>query len=53
MEGIDWKITETHKEPKGSGTSGAVDTTGIRMGSKRHSNIYKNTTRNNRLEWRC
>ena len=53
MEGIDWKITETHKEPKGSGTSGAVDTAGTGVESKRHINIYENSTRHNRLEWRC
>ena len=53
MESIKWKLQEIYKNSKGCGEINPSNTAGTRMGQKRHSNIYKNTTRNNRLEWEC
>jgi hypothetical protein len=53
MEGIDWKTTETHQEPKGGGTPGAVHTAGPDVVRRGPRDIYENSTRQNRLEWRC
>jgi hypothetical protein len=53
MESIDWNITETHTKPEGSGTPGAVDTAGPDVVGRGPRDIYENSTRQNRLEWRC
>ena len=53
MEGIDWKNGRTDKVSKGRGTPDTVHTAGTGVESKRHINIYENSTRHNRLEWRC
>jgi hypothetical protein len=53
MEGIDWKTTETHTEPEGSGALGSINTAGPYVVRRGPGNIYKNSTRQNRLEWRC
>jgi len=53
MEGIDRKITETHQEPERRGTPVTVDTTGPDVVGRRPGDVYENSTRQNRLEWRC
>ena len=53
MENIKWNIQETNANTKRCGEINLCNTTGIRMGQEGHSNVFKNTTRNNRLEWRC
>jgi len=53
MENIKWNIQEANTESKRCGEINSGHTAGIRMGRERHSNTFKNTKRNNRLEWRC
>tara|TARA_E500000331_G_scaffold69418_1_gene64130 strand:- start:4372 stop:4533 length:162 start_codon:yes stop_codon:yes gene_type:complete len=53
MENIKWNIREANSESKRCGKINSGHTTRIRMGQEGHSDTYKNTKRNNRLEWRC
>ena len=53
MENIKWDIQETNSNSEGRGEIDLCNTTGIRMGQEGHSDTFKNTKRNNRLEWRC
>jgi hypothetical protein len=53
MEDINRNMETTNKNTEGRGEINLCNTTGIRMGQEGHSNVFKNTTRNNRLEWRC
>jgi len=53
MESIDWKITKTHKEPKGSGTPVTINSAGPDVVGRGPGDIYENSTRQTRLEWRC
>ena len=53
MENIKWNIQEVYSHTERCGKINLCNTTGIGMGQKRYSNVLKNTTRNNRLEWRC
>jgi len=53
MEDINRRLQEGNKNATGCGEPDSGHTTGSGMGQEGHSDIYKNTTRNNRLEWRC
>jgi len=53
MESTDWKTTETHKEPKGRRALGPINTAGPDVVGRRSGDVHKNSTRQNRLEWRC
>tara|TARA_R110002153_G_scaffold92081_1_gene223852 strand:- start:906 stop:1067 length:162 start_codon:yes stop_codon:yes gene_type:complete len=53
MENIKRNIQETNYNTKGCGKVDSGHTAGIKVGQEGHSDVYKNTTRNNRLEWRC
>tara|TARA_E500000331_G_scaffold306864_1_gene311422 strand:+ start:110 stop:271 length:162 start_codon:yes stop_codon:yes gene_type:complete len=53
MESFNRKLSETNKNAKRCGEINLCNTTRIRMGQEGHSNTFKNTKRNNRLEWRC
>tara|TARA_B100001093_G_scaffold511714_1_gene580177 strand:+ start:445 stop:606 length:162 start_codon:yes stop_codon:yes gene_type:complete len=53
MEGFNRKLSEKNKDTKRCGQTYSGHTTGIRMGQERHSNTFKNSNRQNRLEWRC
>ena len=53
MENIKWNIQETNANTKRCGEINLCNTTRIRMGQEGYGNISKNTTRKNRLEWRC
>tara|TARA_B100000214_G_scaffold305280_1_gene236185 strand:- start:1661 stop:1819 length:159 start_codon:yes stop_codon:yes gene_type:complete len=52
MENTGWYIQAKGKKRRCRSIDSG-DTTGIRMGQKRHSNIYENIKWSNRLEWRC
>ena len=53
MEDIKRNLQQADFNTEGCGEINLCNTTGIRMGQEGYSNISKNTTRNNRLEWRC
>ena len=53
MEDINRRLQEENKNATRRGEPDSGHTTGPGMGQEGHSDIYKNTTRNNRLEWRC
>jgi hypothetical protein len=53
MEDIKRNLQATNKVTEGCGIINSGHTTGIGMGQEGHSDIYKNTTRQIRLEWRC
>tara|TARA_S200000501_G_scaffold344999_1_gene357279 strand:- start:316 stop:477 length:162 start_codon:yes stop_codon:yes gene_type:complete len=53
MEDINRNIQKANADTKSSGKINMCNTAGFRMGRQRFSDFYKNTTRNNRLEWRC
>jgi len=53
MESTDWKTTKTHTEPKGRGASGTINTAGPDVVGRGPGDVHKNSTRQNRLEWRC
>ena len=53
MEDIDWKTTETHQKPERRGTPVTIHTTGPDVVGRGPGDIYENSTRQNRLEWRC
>tara|TARA_R110002153_G_scaffold3569_3_gene17123 strand:+ start:533 stop:694 length:162 start_codon:yes stop_codon:yes gene_type:complete len=53
MEDIKRNLQETNTNAKRRGEIDSGHTTGIRMGHEGHSNVFKNTTRQHRLEWRC
>tara|TARA_B100001057_G_scaffold72444_1_gene66702 strand:+ start:348 stop:509 length:162 start_codon:yes stop_codon:yes gene_type:complete len=53
MESIGWNLQQSFKDTKGCGEINKSNTTGTGMGQEGYNNIYKNTKRNNRLEWRC
>ena len=53
MENIKRNLSATNTNTERCGEIDSGHTAGIRMGQEGHSDIYKNRTRNNRLEWRC
>ena len=53
MEDIKRNLQQADFNTEGRGEINLCNTTGIRMGQEGHSNIYKDTTRQHRLEWRC
>jgi len=53
MENIKRNLQATNKATERCGEVDSGHTTGIGMGQEGHSNIYKDTTRQHRLEWRC
>ena len=53
MEGFNRYIQKENKRTIGSGEIDMCNTTGTGMGRQRPGDIYKNTTRLPRLEWRC
>ena len=53
MENIKWNIQKTNANTKRCGEINLCNTTRTRMGQEGHSNVFKNTNRNNGLEWKC
>jgi len=53
MESINRTQHKKNAYTEGCGKIDCGDTTGFRMGRKGSKYIYKNTKRQNRLEWRC
>jgi hypothetical protein len=53
MENFNKQNTKAYKKSKGSGTTYTGNTTGIGMGQQGYSNLYQNSKRQIRLEWRC
>jgi len=53
MEDIKRNLQEANTDTSGRGEANSGHTTGTGMGQEGYSHIFKNTTRNNRLEWRC
>ena len=53
MEDFDRQKETTHKEAKGGGEIDRCHTAGDRVGQAGHRNMGRDSTRQNRLEWRC
>jgi len=53
MENIKRNLQEENTDATGCGELDSGDTTGLGMGQEGHSDMAQNSTRNNRLEWRC
>jgi hypothetical protein len=53
MEDINRNLQEENKNARGRGEPSRGHTAGPGVGQEGHSDIYKNTTKHNRLEWRC
>tara|TARA_B110000967_G_scaffold58018_1_gene59453 strand:+ start:191 stop:352 length:162 start_codon:yes stop_codon:yes gene_type:complete len=53
MEDIKRNLQETNTSSGGCGEANSGHTTRTGMGQEGYSHIFKNTNRNNRLEWRC
>jgi hypothetical protein len=53
MEDIKRNLQQADFNTEGRGAINLCNTTRIRMGQEGHSNVFENTTWNNRLEWRC
>jgi len=53
MEDINRRLQEKNKNTRGCREPDSGHATGLGMGQEGHSNIYKDTTRQHRLEWRC
>jgi len=53
MEDINRRLQEKNKSARRRGEINLCNTTRTRMGQEGHSNVFKNTNRNNGLEWKC
>jgi len=53
MEDIKRNLQQANTDATGRGEPDSGHTTGPGMGQEGYSDIFKNTTRHNRLEWRC
>jgi len=53
MEDIKRNLQETNTNTRGRGEADSGHTTGTGMGQEGYSHMAQNSTRNNRLEWKC
>ena len=53
MEDFDKQRKATHQEAKGGGETDMRHTAGDRVGPAGHRDLGRDSTRQNRLEWRC
>ena len=53
MEDFDGQKETTHKEAEGSGEIDLRHTAGNRVGQAGHRDLGRDSTRQNRVEWKC